>query len=47
LIKKRDARVIVIEFFEYGLVTEAKKYTYHLHLYGDKWLVENYDVVNI
>ena len=47
VITKRDARVIVIEFFEYGLVTEKKKYTYHLHLYGDKWLVENYDVVNI
>jgi hypothetical protein len=47
VIEKREAQVTVTEYFEYGQVTEIKRYTYHLHLYGDKWLVENYDVVNI
>jgi len=47
LIRKREAQVVVTEYFQYGRVTETKRYTYHLHLYGDKWLIENYDVVNI
>jgi hypothetical protein len=47
IIEKKDAEVIVTEIFEYGLVTEKKRYTYYLHLYGDKWLLENYTVVNI
>jgi hypothetical protein len=47
VIEKNDAEVTVTEYFEYGRVTETKRYTYYLHLYGDKWLVENYDVVNI
>jgi len=47
VIEKNNAEVTVLEYFEYGRVTETKRYTYYLHLYGDKWLVENYDVVNI
>jgi len=47
LIRKRDARVVVTEFFEYGQVKETKRYTYLLHQYGDQWFIENYEVVNI
>jgi hypothetical protein len=46
-IKGRDARVTVQETFRYLGLVEDKRYTYHLHLYGDKWFVEKYDVVNI
>jgi hypothetical protein len=44
---KRDARVVVTEYFEYGQVRETKRYTYFLHKYGDQWFLENYEVVNI
>ena len=47
VIEKRSAQVTVIETFKYLRLVEKKKYTYHLHLYGDKWLLEKYDVVNI
>ncbi|UCB44677.1 MAG: hypothetical protein JSV25_10710 [Spirochaetota bacterium] len=46
-IKKRDAQVKVLETFKYINLIEKKRYTYHLHLYGDKWFIESYDVVNI
>ncbi|MBN2322707.1 MAG: hypothetical protein JXQ30_03155 [Spirochaetes bacterium] len=46
-IKGRDSTVTVRETFRYLALVEEKRYTYHLHLYGDKWLVEKYDVVNI
>lgn len=47
VVEKRDAVVTVIETFKYINLIEKKQYTYHLHLYGDKWLMENYSVVNI
>lgn len=47
VIEKRSARVTVIETFKYLRLVEKKRYTYHMHLYGDKWLLEKYDVVNI
>ena len=46
-IKMRDAQVKVLETFKYLGLVEQKRYTYHLHLYGDRWLVESYDVINI
>jgi len=47
VIEKRDATVTVIETFKFGRLVEKKLYTYYLHKYGDLWLVNNYDVVNI
>ncbi len=47
VIEKTDAQVTVIETFKYINLIEKKKYTYYLHLYADKWLFEQYDVVNI
>lgn len=46
-IKERDAEVKVLETFRYLSLIEKKRYTYHLHQYGDKWLIESYDVINI
>ncbi len=46
-IKKREAQVKVIETFKYINLIEKKRYTYFLHLYGDRWLIEQYAVVNI
>jgi hypothetical protein len=46
-IKKRDAQVKVMETFKYINLIEHKRYTYYLHLYGDKWFIESYEVVNI
>ena len=47
VIEKRNATVTVIETFKYLQLVEKKRYTYYLHLYGDKWLLESYSVVNI
>jgi hypothetical protein len=47
LIEKRDAIVTVVETFKYLNLVERKRYNYKLHLYGDKWLLDNYSVVNI
>lgn len=47
VVEKRDAVVTVIETFKYINLVEKKQYTYYLHLYGDKWLLESYSVVNI
>jgi hypothetical protein len=47
VIEKSDAQVTVIETFKYINLTEKKRYTYYLHLYGDRWLLEEYDIVNI
>jgi len=47
VIEKRDATVIVIETFKFGRLLEKKRYTYYFHKYGDIWLLENYEVVNI
>jgi len=47
VIEKSNAEVTVIETFKFKNLIEKKRYTYHLHLYGDKWLVDSYDVVNI
>jgi hypothetical protein len=46
-IKGRDAQVKVLETFKYLGLIEEKRYTYHLHRYGEKWLIESYDVINI
>jgi hypothetical protein len=47
LIEKREAIVTVVETFKFLNLVERKRYTYKLHLYGDKWLLDNYSVVNI
>lgn len=47
VVEKRNAIVTVIETFKYINLIEKKQYTYYLHLYGDRWLLENYSVVNI
>jgi hypothetical protein len=47
VIEKRDAIVTVVEIFKYLNLVERKRYTYKLHLYDDKWLMDNYSVVNI
>jgi len=47
VIEKHNAVVTVTETFKYLNLIENKRYTYHLHLYGDKWLLESYSVVNI
>jgi hypothetical protein len=47
VIEKSDAQVTVIETFKYINLVEEKQYTYYLHLYGDKWRLVEYDVVNI
>lgn len=47
IIEKRDARILVTEEFKYKNLIEKKQYTYYLHKYGDKWLLESYTVVNI
>jgi hypothetical protein len=47
VIEKRNATVTVVETFKYLQLIEKKRYTYYLHLYGEKWLLESYSVVNI
>ncbi len=44
--QKRDAEVTVLETFRYRNLYETKRYTYHLHRYGDLWMLESYTVVN-
>jgi hypothetical protein len=43
----RDAEVTVLETFKYRNLYEKKRYTYHLHRYGDLWMLESYTVVKL
>jgi hypothetical protein len=47
VIEGRNAQVTVIQTFRYLRYLEKKQYTYLLHQYGDKWLLDRYQVVNI
>jgi len=46
IIEKKKADVTVIETFKVKSLVEKKEYTYHLHLYEDKWFLEYYEVRN-
>ena len=42
--QERDAEVTVLETFRYLSLVEQKRYTYHLHRYGNLWMLVSYTV---
>ncbi|MFW6181369.1 MAG: hypothetical protein ACOC8N_06435 [Spirochaetota bacterium] len=45
--QKRDAEVTVLQTHRYGNLEEQKRYVYHLHRYGDLWMLVSYAVQNL
>jgi hypothetical protein len=45
--QERDAEVTVLETFRYWSLVEQKRYTYHLHRYGNLWMLVSYSVQNL
>ncbi len=47
VIEENNATVEVLETFKYGTLIENKLYKYYLHRYGNIWLLESYEVLNM